>query len=78
MQQIFYCNFLSFLERDTIKKLATDAMFKLEHGVNDKSKIKNRIPGLNELAELQSVKKDDYMINKLARKKFRVSISLVK
>ena len=53
-------------------------MFKLEHGVNDKSKIKNRIPGLNELAELQSVKKDDYMINKLARKKFRVSISLVK
>ena len=62
-----------FIERQSQKKLATDAMFKLEHGFEDQKKIKSAIPTLLSLEEIQSGKKDDYELNKLARKQFRVS-----
>ncbi len=49
-------------------------MYKLEHGSEDKSILKNRVPGLKQIEALQLNKKDDYLLNKLARNKFRVSI----
>ena len=54
--------------------MATDAMFKLEHVANDQAKIKMSIPGISEITQLQKQKKDDYLLNSLARKKFRVGI----
>ncbi len=61
-------------DRDTHKKIERDAMYKLEHGSEDKSILKNRVPGLKQIEALQLNKKDDYLLNKLARNKFRVSI----
>nr|XP_039264980.1 coiled-coil domain-containing protein 130-like [Styela clava] len=53
------------------KKLATDAMFKLEHNVKDQKKLINAIPTLGEIQDIQEEKKDDYILNKVLRKKFR-------
>jgi coiled-coil domain-containing protein 130 len=47
-------------EKSEIKRLQADPMFKLEHDVNDKSKIVKLIPTLNELERMQSVWKDDF------------------
>ncbi|XP_074642683.1 coiled-coil domain-containing protein 130 homolog [Tubulanus polymorphus] len=58
-------------DRSKIKKLATDPMYKLEHGSEDKTKIKNAVPALAQISDIKSVYKDDYMLNKLARQKFR-------
>ena len=68
--------FTLFSDKSDIKKLATDAMFKLEHGVEDKAKQKKVIPGIAEIAEAQSSKKDDYMLNRIARNMFRVYVQL--
>ena len=51
-------------------------MYRLEHGADDKGKIKAAIPGIKQI-ELQNRQwKDDYALNRLARDKFRVSTSL--
>nr|XP_002129211.1 coiled-coil domain-containing protein 130 [Ciona intestinalis] len=53
------------------KQLLTDPMFKLEHGVKDKRKLESVIPSLSELQDFQEEKKDDYLLNKALRNKFR-------
>jgi hypothetical protein len=63
-------------DRDKIKKLATDPMFKLEHESTDKTKIRKALPGLGEIEAIQTAKKDDYILNKMARQMFRVSSCL--
>ena len=65
---------LSILERDTVKKMVNDPMFKLDHDQGDKKNIKKALPGLGIIEQLQSGKKDDYILNKLARRHFRVCI----
>ncbi len=62
-------------DRETHKKIERDAMYRLEHGSDDKNKLKNAIPGIKQIQALQMEKKDDYLLNKLARQKFRVSPS---
>ncbi|CAM1297570.1 CCDC130 (predicted) [Pycnogonum litorale] len=59
-------------DKETGKKLVTDAMFRLEHGVEDKQKIKSAAPVLLKLEEQKERWKDDYIANKLLRQKFRV------
>lgn len=59
-------------DRDNQKKLATDAMFKLEHGVQDQGKAKETKSNLALIADAQSGWKDDFALNQLARNKFRV------
>ncbi|XP_071508947.1 uncharacterized protein [Diadema antillarum] len=58
-------------DREAVKKLARDAMYKLEHGVDDTKKLKAAAPTLSQIAEVQAGKKDDYSQNQLLRKKFR-------
>ena len=59
-----------------MKKLATDAMFKLEYDGKDQSKkVTTTGPDLNELEMQQSAWKDDYIINYVLRKNLRVSDS---
>ncbi len=58
-------------EKETIKKLASDAMFKLEHGEADSSKAKDSKPRLNEIVQIQDRVKDDYVANRLLRDKMR-------
>ena len=60
-------------DRDTHKKLVTDAMYKLEHSSEDSAKLKRVAPTIGTIEERQSQWKDDYLLNKLARAKFRVS-----
>lgn len=64
---------LSYLaDRESQKKLATDSMYKLEHGTDDVNRSKAAIPGIAQIVELQAMHKDDYLLNQLARKRFRV------
>ena len=57
-----------------MKKLATDAMFKLEYEGKDASKKSSKsAPDLTELEMHQSAWKDDYIINYVLRKNLRVS-----
>ena len=57
-----------------MKKLATDAMFKLEYEGKDVSKKTSKTgPDLNELEIHQSAWKDDYIINYVLRKDLRVN-----
>eukprot|EP00061_Rhincodon_typus_P009430 g32929.t1 len=58
-------------EHEEKKKLETDAMYKLEHGVSDQEKLKIAIPTLSDIQEMQSAWKDDFAINSMLRKKFR-------
>lgn len=58
-------------DRESQKKLALDAMYKLEHGSEDQSKVKKAMPMLARMAEKQAGLKEDYLLNKLAREKFR-------
>ena len=58
-----------------MKKLATDAMFKLEYEGKDVSKTTSKEgPDLNALEVHQSAWKDDYIINYVLRKDLRVSL----
>ncbi|XP_782025.3 coiled-coil domain-containing protein 130 [Strongylocentrotus purpuratus] len=59
-------------DREAVKKLSRDAMYKLEHGVDDTKKLKKAAPSLGKIAEIQSAKKDDYAQSQALRKKFRV------
>ena len=52
--------------------MATDAMFKLEHGSDDQKKGKAAVMTLSNLEGRRDEWKDDYVLNKLARQKFRV------
>lgn len=63
-------------DRSSQKKLATDAMFKLEHGFEDQKKVKAALPTIHALEEVKATMKDDYVLNKLARKQFRVRLCL--
>lgn len=58
-------------DKDVSRKLATDAMFKLEHAVEDKTKESKVKPVLAKLEHLQDRWKDDYTANQLLRKSFR-------
>ncbi|KAK3750522.1 hypothetical protein QZH41_006271 [Actinostola sp. cb2023] len=58
-------------DKEDAKRMAIDAMFKLEHGVEDVQKSKKVAPVIYHLQDVQSVWKDDYAANQLLRKKFR-------
>jgi hypothetical protein len=59
-----------------MKKLATDAMFKLEYDGKDQSKKSSQsAPDLDELEIQQSAWKDDYIVNYVLRKNLRVKLS---
>ena len=47
-------------------------MYKLEHGATDKSSQKAALPGIAQIEARQGLYKDDYMLNKMLRTKFRV------
>ncbi|XP_033736884.1 coiled-coil domain-containing protein 130 homolog [Pecten maximus] len=65
-------------DKATQKKLATDAMYKLEHGSDDKDAGKSRVMNLGQIEGQRDQWKDDYMINKLAREKFRMEKKHIK
>lgn len=54
------------------QKFALDAMFQIEHGVKDKDKAAATYPAIAALESDRSVLKDDFALNYLARKRFRV------
>lgn len=58
-------------DKATQKKLATDPMFKLEHGSDDKQRGKSAIMSLSQITEKRDSWQDDYILNKMARNKFR-------
>lgn len=58
-------------ESEISKKLATDAMYKLEHGKNDEKTKKQIAPTIAHLEEFQERWKNDYELNKILRKNFR-------
>lgn len=47
-------------------------MYKLEHGSDDKQRGKSVIKTIGQIADERNQYKDDYIINKIAREKFRV------
>ncbi|CAL8101172.1 unnamed protein product [Calicophoron daubneyi] len=53
------------------KKLALDAMYHLEHDVNDKTKAKDVAPAIQQLELDRKPMHDDFSLNQLARKQFR-------
>lgn len=57
--------------KNTNKKLATDAMFKLEYGEDDISKSKQLNPTLIKLQKFQNRWKDDFALNQELRRTFR-------
>lgn len=58
-------------DRQVVKKLGSDAMFKLEHEVEDKKKFQKAAPTLSEIVDIQSNWHDDYTQNSILRAKFR-------
>ncbi|CAM2109802.1 putative splicing factor YJU2B [Caretta caretta] len=58
-------------EHEEKKQLETDAMYRLEHGAMDQSKLQRAIPTLSNIQEAQSAWKDDFAINSMLRRKFR-------
>lgn len=58
-------------DKTTQKKLATDPMYKLEHGSDDHLKGKEKVSSLAELEEGRISMIDDYLLNRMARDKFR-------
>lgn len=53
-----------------------DAMYKLEHGSDDVQKGQDKKRSLAQLESSRFSMKDDYMLNRMARDKFRVRNSL--
>lgn len=47
-------------------------MFRLEHGEADRSTLKKALPTLSHIQEAQSAWKDDFALNSMLRKRFRV------
>jgi len=66
--------FVVLVDRATQKKLALDSMYKLEHGADDQSRAKSAVPTIAKVVEMQAAHKDDFLLNQLARKQFRVRI----
>ncbi|XP_028678347.1 probable splicing factor YJU2B [Erpetoichthys calabaricus] len=60
------------------EKLETDAMFKLEHGTQDKEKLQRAIPSLANIIDMQEAWKDDFQLNCQLRNKFREEKKLIK
>ncbi|KAJ8306449.1 hypothetical protein KUTeg_016994, partial [Tegillarca granosa] len=65
-------------DKATQKKMATDAMYKLEHGSDDIQQGNSRKQNLGHLEDRLSQFKDDYLLNKLARGKFREEKKAIK
>ena len=61
-----------YSDKVTQKKLATDPMFKLEHSSNDQQGGKATHLSVAQIEDLRNSWSDDYMLNKMARTKFRV------
>ena len=59
-------------EGDEKAKLQSDAMFRLEHNVADRAVLQRAVPTLANLQEAQSAWKDDFGLNSLLRRRFRV------
>jgi coiled-coil domain-containing protein 130 len=59
------------------ERLAKDPMYRLEHGVKDEQKAKESVPQIEQLQKLQEGKKDDFALNQMLRKRFRISLSHV-
>merc|ERR1719422_2648145 len=53
------------------RKLADDAMFKLEHDKKDKDKSTDAAPRISQLSQIQDRVKDDWLANKMLRDQFR-------
>merc|ERR1719323_931400 len=53
------------------RRIADDAMFKLEHERKDKDKSSDSAPRINELSQIQDRVKDDWLANKMLRDQFR-------
>merc|ERR1719394_432068 len=53
------------------RKLADDAMFKLEHERKDKDKSSDAAPRISQLSQIQDRVKDDWLANKMLRDQFR-------
>ena len=68
-----YSHALTLAEHEKKQKLETDAMFRLEHGEADRSTLKKALPTLSHIQEAQSAWKDDFALNSMLRKRFRVS-----
>ncbi|CAB4066531.1 CCDC130 [Lepeophtheirus salmonis] len=61
-------------DKDTIKKLYNDPMFKLEHGTEDKAKsIELAKPRIEALCRVQDRVKDDYLANRALRDEMRIA-----
>ncbi|MCL4145281.1 UNVERIFIED_CONTAM: hypothetical protein GTU68_006756 [Idotea baltica] len=61
-------------DKNVIKKMASDAMFRLEHGVDDKDKTEEVKTTLENLEDLQSSRwKDDYSANMALRQRMRAA-----
>ncbi|XP_074166986.1 putative splicing factor YJU2B [Sminthopsis crassicaudata] len=65
-------------EQEKKQKLETDAMFRLEHGTTDQSKLQKAIPSLSNIQEAQSAWKDDFALNSMLRRKFREKKKAIK
>lgn len=63
-------------EHEQKQRLETDAMFRLEHGAADRGTLRKALPALSDLQEAQSAWKDDFGLNSLLRRHFRVSTGL--
>merc|ERR1719342_433908 len=53
------------------RKLADDAMYKLEHEKGDKDKSSDAAPRINQLSNIQDRVKDDWLANRFLRDQFR-------
>jgi coiled-coil domain-containing protein 130 len=53
------------------QKLASDAMYRLEHGVQDKTKADEAAPRVARIMAMNDEKLEDFGLNQLIRKKFR-------
>jgi len=54
------------------RKLADDAMYKLEHQSKDKDKSADAAPRIGRISQIQDRVKDDYLANRILRDQFRV------
>lgn len=64
--------YLVLAEHEKKEKLETDAMFRLEHGEADRSTLKKALPTLSHIQEAQNAWKDDFALNSMLRRHFRV------
>ena len=68
-----FMTYMTLSDKATQKKMATDPMYKLEHGSDDKDRGKTTQMSVAQIEDMRESWIDDYMLNKMARNKFRVS-----